>query len=155
MEPGFESLTYRGGWGRMTLGQITARDSPPGDPGSPPAPKLSALGPEVPCAQAETGPMVHIRLSNPSQGMVGVGWSDCLSSSSHQDHRLQGTPFERRGFLCRQKRVNGQFSSVFQMSSLTIRNLFKLHPRLYSHRRFLKRCLPLPHIYTHHYLSLI
>ena len=130
MEPGFESLTYRGGWGRMTSGQITARDSPPGDPGSPPAPKVSALGPEVLCAQAEIGPMVHIRLSNPSQGMAGVGWSDCLSGSSHQDHRLQGTPFERRGFLCRQKRVNGRFSSVFQTSSLTIRNLFKLHPRL-------------------------
>ena len=92
--------------------------------------ELGPLGPEVPCAQAEIGPMVHIRLSNPSQGMAGVGWSDCLSGSSHQDHRLQGTPFERRGSLCRQKRVNGRFSSVFQTSSLTIRNLFKLHPRL-------------------------
>lgn len=96
----------------MTSGQITARTLP-GDPGSPPSPKLSALGPEVPCAQAEIGPMVHICLSNPSQAWRGWGGlTACLAVPTRTT--ASKNTFERRGFLSRAEKSKLPSSSVFK-----------------------------------------
>lgn len=75
----------------------------PGDPGQLPSFQFWNERSLVP--KQKLGPGSHPP-ALPIVVCVGGG-SDCPTGSSHQDHRLQRASSERRGFLCRQKTVNG------------------------------------------------